>query len=100
MPKSGKPKLQHDNQKSKRVRVWTKIEQEQTDSECSRKIAAIERRIGEIGYDTEKHNALRTALRSSVANTLSTASFSSARCYRQRSQDLTQALQAYSWTTK
>jgi exonuclease SbcC len=78
--------------------LQTKIEQEQTDSECSRKIAAIERRIGEIGYDTEKHNALRTTLRQAPPWQIRYQELVSAQQQspqlRQRSQDLTQALQA------
>jgi exonuclease SbcC len=41
----------------------TKIQQEAIDSECAKEIASLERRINEIGYDTEKHNNLRVAVR-------------------------------------
>jgi len=53
-----------------------RIEQEQIDSDCAKQIAAIEH--WEIGYDTEQHNALRTALREAQSAALSTAIFSPA----------------------
>jgi len=41
----------------------TKMQQESIDSDCARQITALERYIGEIGYDTEQHNHLRMAVR-------------------------------------
>jgi len=74
-----------------------RIEQEQIDSDCAKQIAAIERYIAEIGYDTEQHNALRTALREAQSWQLRYQQLSSAQQQypqlRQRSQDLTQLLQ-------
>lgn len=43
--------------------LQAKIKQEKTDSQCAREIAALEHHIAEIGYDTEKHNQLRMAVR-------------------------------------
>lgn len=43
--------------------LQTKIQQEQTDSECAQQIAQIQVRIGEIGYSSEHHNSLRQAVR-------------------------------------
>jgi exonuclease SbcC len=76
----------------------TKVEQQQVDSECSREIAALDRYIAEIGYDTEKHNALRIAVRQAQSWQIRYQQVSSAQQQypqlQQRSQDLTQALQA------
>ncbi len=41
----------------------TRMQQESTDSDCARQITALERYIGEIGYETEQHNHLRMAVR-------------------------------------
>jgi exonuclease SbcC len=76
------------------------IEQQKTDSECSRQLADIERYIAEIGYDTQQHNALRSDLRSSQSWQLRYQQLSSTKQQypqlQQRSQDLTQTLQARS----
>lgn len=40
-----------------------KIEQHQTDSECSQQLNNVERHIAELGYDPDQHNAQRLALR-------------------------------------
>ena len=53
-----KPELQ-----AQIAQLQTKMQQESTDSDCARQIAALARYIGEIGYDTEKHNNLRMAVR-------------------------------------
>ena len=75
-----------------------RMEQHQTDSDCSRQIADIELRITEIGYDTEQHNAIRTALRQAQSWQALYQQLSSATQQYPiallRSQDLTQALQA------
>jgi len=75
-----------------------RIEQQQSSSECSRQIAALERYIAEIGYDTEQHNALRTALRQAQSwQTRYQQLCSAIQQYpleQKRSQDLAQALQA------
>lgn len=80
--------------------LHVQIEQQQTDSECSRQLADIERYIAEIGYDTEQHNALRSDLRSSQSWQLRYQQLSSTKQQypqlQQRSQDLTQTLQARS----
>jgi exonuclease SbcC len=41
----------------------TRIQQEQTDSDCARKITALEQQIAEIDYSSEQHNNLRQAVR-------------------------------------
>lgn len=73
------------------------IEQHQTDSECAREIAAIERRLIEIGYDTEQHNVLRTDLRQAQAWQLRYQQLLSAQeqypQLQERSQDLATAIQ-------
>ena len=75
-----------------------RIDQQQTDSELAQQIAALERCITEIDYDPEQHNALRTALRDSQSWQLRYQQLTSAQeqypKLQQRSQDLTQALQA------
>ncbi len=40
-----------------------RIQQEQTDSDCARQIADIERYITEIGYSSEQHNNIRISVR-------------------------------------
>jgi exonuclease SbcC len=45
------------------AQLQTKIQQEQTDSECAQQIAQIQRQINEIGYSSEHHNSLRQAVR-------------------------------------
>jgi len=76
----------------------TKVQQQQVDSECSREIAALDRYIAEIGYDTQKHNALRIAVRQAQSWQIRYQQLASAQQQypqlQQRSQDLTQALQA------
>lgn len=78
--------------------MQSKIEQQHIDSDCAKEIAAIDRYIGEIDYDTEQHNALRSALRQAQSWQLRYQQLISAQQQfpqlRQRSQDLTQALQA------
>jgi len=78
--------------------LQTQIEQQHIDSDCAKEIAAIDRYIGEIDYDTEQHNALRSALRQAQSWQLRYQQLISAQQQfpqlRQRSQDLTQALQA------
>lgn len=75
----------------------TKINQQQVDSECSKEIANLDRFIAEIGYDTEKHNCLRTTLRQAPSWQIRYQQLASAQQQypqsQQRSQDLTQALQ-------
>lgn len=43
--------------------LQAKIQQSAKNSDCAKEIAALELRIAEMGYDTEQHNNLRTALR-------------------------------------
>ena len=45
------------------AQLQTKTQQEATQSECARQIAALERHIAEIGYVSEQHNNLRIAVR-------------------------------------
>ncbi|BAZ24292.1 exonuclease SbcC [Kalymmatonema gypsitolerans NIES-4073] len=45
------------------AQLQTRIQQEATESECARQIAALERHIAEIGYVSEEHNNLRMAVR-------------------------------------
>ncbi|MBD2203379.1 SMC family ATPase [Calothrix sp. FACHB-1219] len=40
-----------------------RIQQEQTDSDCAREIAALDRYITELGYSSEQHNQLRQAVK-------------------------------------
>ena len=74
------------------------IEQHQTESECAKTIAALDRRMAEIGYDTEQHNALRFSLRQAQAWELRYQQLLSAQQQypqlQQRSQDLVAAIQA------
>ena len=74
------------------------IEQHQTESECAKTIAALDRRMAEIGYDTEQHNALRLSLRQAQAWELRYQQLLSAQQQypqlQQRSQDLAAAIQA------
>lgn len=74
------------------------IEQHQTESECAKTIAALDRRMAEIGYDTEQHNALRLGLRQAQSWELRYQQLLSAQQqYPQlqgRSQDLAVAIQA------
>lgn len=53
-----KPELQ-----SQIAQLQTRIQQEQTDSECARQIIALERHIAEVAYSSEQHNNLRMAVR-------------------------------------
>lgn len=53
-----KPELQ-----SQIAQLQARIQQDQTDSECAKQIAALERHITEIGYSSEQHNNLRMAVR-------------------------------------
>lgn len=53
-----KPELQ-----AQIAQLQTRIQQEQIDSDCARQIKALEAQINEIGYSSEQHNNLRTALR-------------------------------------
>jgi len=75
-----------------------KIEQQQSDSDCSRQIAALARYIAEIGYAPEQHNALRAALRDSQSWQMRYQQLGSAQqqypLVQKRSQELTQLLQA------
>ncbi|MBF1991724.1 exonuclease subunit SbcC [Fischerella thermalis] len=45
------------------AQLQARIKQEAIDSECAREIAALDRYIAELGYDTEQHNNLRLAVR-------------------------------------
>ncbi len=76
----------------------TQIEQHQTSSECASSIAAIERRIVEIDYDTEQHSSVRNALRQAQSWQMRYQQLLSAQQQyphlQQRSQDLTAAIQA------
>ncbi|MEC4816063.1 MAG: exonuclease subunit SbcC [Scytonema sp. PMC 1069.18] len=45
------------------AQLKTRIQQEATESECAKQIAALDRHIAEIGYDTEQHNHLRASAR-------------------------------------
>lgn len=73
-------------------------EQHQTDSECAKEIAALDRWMVEIGYDTQQHNHLRTALRQAQSWQLRYQQLLSAQeeypLLQQRSQDLKAAIQA------
>lgn len=84
--------------KAQIAEVQIKIEQQQTNSESAQEIAFLERRIAEIGYETEKHNAIRTSLRQAQSWQLRYQQLTSAQQQypqlRQRSQDIAQALQA------
>jgi exonuclease SbcC len=74
------------------------IEQHQTESEFAKEIAALARRVAEIGYDTERHNTLRNALRQAQSWQLRYQQLLSAQeqypLLQQRSQDLQEAIQA------
>ncbi|KYC37906.1 exonuclease SbcC [Scytonema hofmannii PCC 7110] len=43
--------------------LQARVQQEATDSECAKQIAALEKYIAEIGYDTDRHNQVRSAVR-------------------------------------
>ncbi|KAF3889356.1 MULTISPECIES: exonuclease subunit SbcC [Nostocales] len=43
--------------------LQTRVQQEATESECAKQIAGLEKYIAEIGYDTERHNQVRLAVR-------------------------------------
>jgi exonuclease SbcC len=45
------------------AQLQTKIRQGQTDSDCAKQIAELERYITEIGYSSEQHNNLRLSVR-------------------------------------
>jgi exonuclease SbcC len=91
-------KVRQPETKAQIAALKAKMEQQQTDSDCSRQLADIERYIAEIGYDTEQHNALRTALRGAQSWQLRYQQLSSAQQQypqlQQRSQHLIQLLQA------
>lgn len=73
------------------------IEQHQTESESAKAIAELERHIVEIGYDTQQHNSVRTALRQSQSWQRYQELLSAQQQYPQlqaRSLDLTAAIQA------
>lgn len=74
------------------------IEQYQVESECAKQIAAIADRIDEIGYDPDRHSALRTAIRQAQVWQLSYQQLLSAQeqypQLEQRSRDLAEAVQA------
>lgn len=78
--------------------MQTRIEQQHTDSDCAKQLAEVEQYIGEINYDTEQHNALRTSLRAAQLWQVLYQQLAAAQQQypqaQQRSQDLTQALQA------
>ena len=83
--------------KAQIVNLKAKIEQQKINSDAAQTLAATERYITEIAYDTEQHNAIRTALREAQSwqpryQQLSSANqqYPSAKL---RLQDLSQALQ-------
>ncbi|GAA6620167.1 exonuclease subunit SbcC [Scytonema sp. NUACC26] len=43
--------------------LQARVQQEATHSECAKQIAALEKYIAEIGYDTDRHNQIRLAVR-------------------------------------
>jgi exonuclease SbcC len=45
------------------AQLQTRIQQEQTDSDCAKQIAALDCYIMELGYSSEQHNQLRMAVR-------------------------------------
>jgi DNA repair protein SbcC/Rad50 len=45
------------------AQLQTRIQQEETDSDCAREIAALERQITQINYSSEQHNNLRQGVR-------------------------------------
>jgi DNA repair protein SbcC/Rad50 len=67
---------------AKKTEIQRKIEQQHTDSEFSRQLAALDRQIAEIGYDLKQHNTLRASLRQ-------------AQSWQLRYQELQQAQQQY-----
>ncbi len=75
-----------------------RIEQQESCSECSKQITALDSYIAEIGYDTEQHNALRTALRQAQSWQMRYQQLCSALeqypLAQQRLQDLAKAIQA------
>ncbi len=75
-----------------------RIEQQESGSECSKQITALDSYIAEIGYDTEQHNALRTALRQAQSWQMRYQQLCSALeqypLAQQRLQDLAKAIQA------
>ncbi|MBR8836337.1 MAG: SMC family ATPase [Stigonema ocellatum SAG 48.90 = DSM 106950] len=64
------------------AQLRTRVQQEEKDGDCARQIAALDRHISEIGYDTENHNNIRLAVRK-------------AQCWELRYQNLVGALQHY-----
>lgn len=86
--------------KARIVNLKAEIEQQKITSDAAQNIAATERYIAEIGYNTEQHNAVRTALRQAQSWQLRYQQLSSAnQQYPQtqvRLQDLSQALQTRS----
>ena len=74
-----------------------RVEQQQSGSDCSRQIAALDSEITKICYSPDQHNALRTALRQAQTWQMRYQQLSSAQqqypLAAVRSQDLAQALQ-------
>jgi DNA repair protein SbcC/Rad50 len=64
------------------AQLQTAIKLEETDSECAQEIAVLNRQIAEIGYDTQQHNNVRSAVRL-------------AQSWQLRSQQLVSAQQQY-----
>ncbi|MBV8887153.1 MAG: ATP-binding cassette family protein, partial [Chroococcidiopsidaceae cyanobacterium CP_BM_RX_35] len=75
-----------------------KIEQQKSNSDCCRQIAALDRYIAEISYIAEQHNAIRVALRDSQFWQLRYQQLCSAQqqypLVQKRLEELTQLLQA------
>ncbi len=75
-----------------------KIEQQQSDSKCSRAITTLDRYIAEINYAPEQHNALRVSLREDQVWQSRYQQLCAAQqqypLVQKRSHDLTQLLQA------
>ncbi|MUG90984.1 exonuclease subunit SbcC [Scytonema sp. UIC 10036] len=53
-----KPEIQGQIQQ-----LQARVQQEATESECAKQIAALEKYIVELGYDTDRHNQIRLAVR-------------------------------------
>ena len=86
--------------KARIVNLKAEIEQQKINSDAAQNIAATERYVAEIGYNTEQHNAVRTALRLAQSWQLRYQQLSSANqqypLAQVRLQDLSQALQTRS----
>ncbi len=80
-----------------RIAELKAIEQQQSGSDCSKQIAALDSYMTEIGYNTDQHNALRTALRQAQSWQMRYQQLYSAQqqypLAQMRTQDLAQALQ-------